>query len=59
MDYKVKGYGIEEYGVEWGIETDENGEFMYCVSDNNERVYVSSEKEAEELCEDVMKEWEE
>lgn len=50
MDYKVKGYGIEEYGVEWGIETDENGEFMYCVS---------SEKEAEELCEEVMKEWEE
>jgi len=60
MDYKVMGYGIEEYGVEWGYEIDEDGNKTLCVSDASNRSYdVASEDEAIAMCENIIAEWKE
>lgn len=58
--HEVKGYGIADYGVEWGLEWfDKEETFMFYVADNNDTIYVKDEKEAQELCEDLIKQWEE
>lgn len=53
----VKGYGIEEYGVEWGYKLNDRGELNIYVADSSNVEYVDTVKEAEQICADLIEQW--
>ena len=54
---RVENYGLLEYGIEWGYETDEDGNSKIYVADASTIEYVTSTEEAEQICRSLITQW--
>lgn len=55
--YATKGYGLDDYGIEWGYEYSEENGLRIVVTDAANREEVESEEEAISECERCIADW--
>lgn len=57
-EYKTQGHSLDDEGIEWGIDTDDDGVEHILVVSNDDVWEVETEEGSEAICQDIIAAWE-